>query len=529
MKKKSREEQLKLLSKGALIFGGITVLLVILYYVIVVAKGYYHSDCTDTIMWAQAAWDAKALMNPDFGYACLLPFGGQLLMLPFVALFGVGMKAQIIGMTLFCLIFSAAVIWLFRVFDWNWSWVAVATSAVLLLCSSSEKMREIFWGHIIYYSLGLLFLFVGLALVLRLLESEKICWKRLSVFFIWTSLCSMNGVQSLTIYGLPLLAAMVAERFFDFKKSFSWKENKSRYTAIIAMILAFAVGSLLGTLANGSIVAGYAEGYSGFSDMSEWMDNLMCILPEFFSLIGVEPTYEMLLYSKDGILNLLKVIFGLVLCIVPIIMAILYKKFESLSYRLMIWVHFALAALIGLGWIVGELNSANWRLIPVVISSVILCVLFVHWIFYQTNCKRLLLVIVLPTLLVLSNVGMELVSMERQTATNRGLQELAEFLEEENLEYGYATFWYANIITMMSDSKVEVRNISLGQEGYEIRTYQSNVEWYDKQNGYKEFFVIMTEREYQEFYMNPECPYPVADEELEYNGYHILIYAMNIF
>jgi hypothetical protein len=529
MKKRSRAEQAKWICKGGMLLGSGVILLFVLYYVIVVAKGYYHSDCTDTIMWAQAAWDAKALMNPDFKYACLLPFGGQLLMIPFVAMFGVSMKAQIIGMTLFCLLFSAAIIWLFRMLNWSYSWSAVALSAILLMCSSSEKMREIFWGHIIYYSLGLLFLFVGLALVLKILRSNEISWKRLGVFFIWTALCSMNGIQALTIYALPLLAAIIAERFFDFKTSFSWNENKSRYISIITMILAIVVGILCGKLANGEIVAGYAEGYSGFSDPSEWVNNALTIAPEYLNLIGVDTDTEMLLYSKNGILNLLRIIFGLILFVVPIIMAILYKKFEQLSYRILIWVHFALTTLIGLGWIVGTLNSANWRLIPAVVSSVILCIVFVHWIFYHTDCKRVLLIIVLPMLLVLGGVSVELVSMEKGTVTNRKLQELAQCLEDNGLEYGYATFWYSNIITLMSDSEVEVRTISLTDTGYEIRNYQTNIQWYTKRNGYKEYFVIMTGNEYQDYYLNPECEYPEAKEVIEYNGYYVLVYGENLF
>ena len=37
-----------------------------------------------------------------------------------------------------------------------------------MLLSASKKLREIFWGHTIYYSLGILFLFFGLALLFRL-------------------------------------------------------------------------------------------------------------------------------------------------------------------------------------------------------------------------------------------------------------------------------------------------------------------------------------------------------------------------
>ena len=114
----------------------------ILYYVIFFAKGYYHSDCTDTILWAQASYDAKALMNPEFAYAGLLPFGGQLLMLPFVALFGVGMKAQIAGMVVFSVLFVWAVVFVCKSIGFDSKWISVMVLSVLFMVSVSEKMRK---------------------------------------------------------------------------------------------------------------------------------------------------------------------------------------------------------------------------------------------------------------------------------------------------------------------------------------------------------------------------------------------------
>ena len=46
------------------------------------------------------------MFNPDFGYAALLPFGGTTVMIPLVAIFGVGMTAQHIGMAIFALFIS---------------------------------------------------------------------------------------------------------------------------------------------------------------------------------------------------------------------------------------------------------------------------------------------------------------------------------------------------------------------------------------------------------------------------------------
>lgn len=53
---------------------------------------------------------------------------------------------------------------------------------------------------------------VGLGLLLRVLncENQKEIY---DITLIWTVLCSMNGIQALTIYGLPVLAAFMANIF----------------------------------------------------------------------------------------------------------------------------------------------------------------------------------------------------------------------------------------------------------------------------------------------------------------------------
>ena len=73
---------------------------VVVYYILGPAEGYFHSDCTDTLLWAQASYDSGKLISDNFKYAALLPFGGNLLMLPFIPIFGVSMTTHNIGMVL---------------------------------------------------------------------------------------------------------------------------------------------------------------------------------------------------------------------------------------------------------------------------------------------------------------------------------------------------------------------------------------------------------------------------------------------
>jgi hypothetical protein len=113
-----------------MLLSGLFATALVLYFIIFVSKGYYHADCTDTILWAEAVLDGGALMNEDFYYACLLPFGGHLLMVPFVAMFGVSMKAQIIGMSIFAVLFA---VW---TFTGKWPWLYQPYNSYILQAQS---------------------------------------------------------------------------------------------------------------------------------------------------------------------------------------------------------------------------------------------------------------------------------------------------------------------------------------------------------------------------------------------------------
>ena len=80
----------------------------VIYYIIYPSAAYLHADCTDTILWAKASYDGKAMFNEDFGYAAMLPFGGTTLMIPLIGIFGLSMTTQHIGMILFSVLFFAS-------------------------------------------------------------------------------------------------------------------------------------------------------------------------------------------------------------------------------------------------------------------------------------------------------------------------------------------------------------------------------------------------------------------------------------
>lgn len=532
---------------------GIMTFGIVLYYVVEIAKGYYHSDCTDTIMWAQAACDAGGLVNEDFGYAGLLPLGGQLFMMPFVALWGVGLKAQIAGMTIFYICFCAALIIICRAMKFGWGWTGTTFSAVLMFVSSSEKLREIFWEHIIYYSQSVLGIIVGVALALLCLnnwddDTDEVTSERkktreniqienkrffktvlyVALLTLWTVIFTANGAQMTIMYAMPLVGAILLERYFDINKKLLTRSNKRYYLLAGIVIAASLAGLLIGIFIKGDIKVSYADAYSSFSRMSDWSNNALKFFTEYFSLLGVDTNTSIIMYSNKGIVILLRILAGCVLMAVPVIMAFLYRKFEQISYRYMIIVYHITAVVIVAGWIFGRLNAANWRLSPLVAMSAILCVMFAKWIVERKKYMRFSIFVLVPLLAMIIVTASSIFTLDKSTEKNKELNYAIEVIENNGLEYGYATFWNANIMTLLSDSKVKVRNVILSEDGVVKTTYQSNSNWYENAPEYERYFLMMTESEYNKYYdggSSIEKPYYVIAS----GGYIILVYNHRIF
>ena len=48
----------------------------------------FQADICDTLLWAENAYKSGRLLSPAYYYPYVIPFGGQLLMLPFIPVFG---------------------------------------------------------------------------------------------------------------------------------------------------------------------------------------------------------------------------------------------------------------------------------------------------------------------------------------------------------------------------------------------------------------------------------------------------------
>lgn len=491
----------------------------VVYYITIGFKSEFHADCTDTIMWANASHESGHVYDKNFSYACFLPFGINLIMQPLISIFGLSLKAHIIGMLGYLILLVVFFCLMLKEMHWNIRSICFAGSVMLAVTVSSQKLREIFWQHTIYYSLGLLFIVIGLYLYFRLLnlsnkrqslDPKDKKSQRLFLHFLITFVClavfimftATDGISALSIFAIPFIAAIFAEAFAnDSNKIFSLKTLKTFASAAI-----FGVMILLGIKLNerwvGDMIAGYQEAYSAYSGMSTWIEHIQNLPLAWMRLFGVEDMSGQPLFEKKSILNLLRIAASIILAVMPIIATCYYSKIKkakgSQALRIWIWIHWASSAIVLVGYICGLLSTADWRLTPVIGTSLMLSIIFVHYIAVsKISSGRIIALISIPVILVAILNIQGLINLSKKDYKKENyLFGLTELIEDAGLSYGYASFWNANAITLISDSEVKVRDVNISEYGVSKRLYQSSSEWYKDQPGQDEYFLLLTSYEY---------------------------------
>ncbi|MBR5348121.1 MAG: hypothetical protein IK125_02690 [Lachnospiraceae bacterium] len=503
----------------------------VLFYIFGPGVGYMHSDCTDTILWAQASYDSGKWISPYFYYAAQLPFGGNLLMLPLIPAFGVSVMTHNLGMMFFMFLFVASLFLACRAAGLSLPYRLDCIGLALLVISSSEKMWEIFWGHVIYYSLGAMFLFFGFAILIsieRRFREGKLTWASALLALLYFTCITLDGSQMMILVTAPLLGGLFLERFFDTESKLNCRENKTFVFLAGLLMLASLFGLiwLFGIL--NARTAGYADAYSVWSNMNEWSQHLLDLPNAWFRLFGLEIYERVPMFGIASVGYMLRLLTALVIAILPIGLLIRYKHIKDRPLKIFLWSHLILSAAIVFAFVFGLLYTANWRLAPIIASGLVLLIMTIGYeIKNRGIAQRLVLLATVPLVLTaFLNAGV-ILGKGFYYNRDKAIYQVADFLEEHDLTYGYASFWNSQLLTVYTAEKVKARNVSFSDSGLHHENYQTSTFWFGPQEGVDRYFVLMSSNEYKTW-RNSESGAAVLENKLEIyqnvNGFVIVVF-----
>lgn len=387
-------------------------------------------------------------------------------------------------------------------------WVAL-TGAVLLLPFSETMMTHMQMGNTYMPHVILLFFYLGL--FLRLVQKVAYPrWRRremAAVYLLLSVICGVSGVRYLLAMQCPLAIAALLYLAFSGewkqfrrqfgtdtgKKSFRqvWKSGRAAY---LYCGLLGAGGSLLGYCLNVLWVSrqyvfqtyeatNFIPVYQGI--LAERVQNA---LGSLLMLFGYIPDRGFL--SLRGFITMLSfvAIALLVYCGAKVYRGSCGQKF---------FVALFLAVSLGLNLFVFVFTTST--MVPRYYITTLIFALPVL-AFYMEGREpafdRLAVSLLLACCFLMGTAKVTLSYLSADK--NQGKRAVAAFLEENGYDFGFATYWNANIMTELTDGAVEIANIG-DPEYLEFFKWSSPMRYYEEGYHQGETFLLLTAEQRAEY------------------------------
>ncbi|MBE5894446.1 MAG: hypothetical protein E7285_02125 [Lachnospiraceae bacterium] len=433
-----------------------------------------NTDVLDNLMWAQASVESGKLINLDYTYPYFIPLGGHLLMVPFVKIFGLGIFSARLGMTIFSVVMTIVMVLFFRTFLTKWYLSLVCTGCMLLSMLSTEKIREMFFGHVLHYSLAILLWMLSIILIDYFDKYKKKDEKKTKMIIgLLTIHFWVVGIEGMTVTlfaGIPWIGFIILKFLFS-EKTIS-KYSKWDKKAIICSCIGLILGIVTYKKISYGIVTTYEQGFMEYDLYKNWVKNIELFFSQWvylwLDIFSYNDVYVEIL-SLNGIVYLVKNAMMLMTLLFAISTFFVYHKFEKEIEKKIIISYWVLSLATIYFYVFGKIGVHSWRMLPFWFGTIIVSIMVVKVLVLNKYFVKLKRVAIVVILIMLCNSGLNgLLVLNRNIDTNStwfGEGTMIDILKENNLTEGYVIdYWMGNSITVLTNEEIRVRCVGLSAE-----------------------------------------------------------------
>lgn len=383
-------------------------------------------------------------------------------------------------------------------------WAVVCTSVILLLPFSETVMTHMQMGNTYLSHVIIVLVFFGM--FLRLVDRQDLkkyqLWILTVLYVLLAIICGVSGVRYLLALQCPLVVAALifllqSAKFQQFRHAMN-KENLQ--IMLQSKSILYLWYSLLGMV--GSVV-GYAINVAWVSRQYVFQTydstNFIAVYQGIF-LERVQNTLGSLLmlfgYIPDkGVISLRGIVTIIAFVMIGIVGYCTVKTFKHCTGKKYFTVLFFVVAFAVNTFVFVFTNSTIVPRYYITVWVFVLPVLAIYFAKEEIAFDRMALGLLLAACLFLSTAKtvVSFIGADK----NEDKRPVAEFLVENGYEFGYATYWNANIITELTDGQVEIANV-LEQEELQYFTWSTPMKYYEE--GYHEgkTFLLLTQEQVAE-------------------------------
>lgn len=543
--RENRTRNKELLYSICAILSVLSVILIILVF----SRYYFHSDCAGYLF--QAKEQAKQLkwFPKRFHYTTgVFGFSTSVYMLPFVNIVKNDYLLHEIG-SIIALIVTVSLVWILF-----WHRKKIASIITILLCiPSSFTYKDMMFFQSAYINICTLIVLNLIAakfLFESFQDSKENSMKRInkkmvisaSVYLLVVFFTNYCGIANYVYVELPLLGAIAIVLWSKYGINIKGMLSEHKYIVVVAVTI---IGVVIGKISYDIIC--HAIGFDttigtqqgGIILPESIHDVFWKIFPRLLEDFGVSSTNSLI--SLSTIKTLLGFIFfAVTIFVAPIYMVKHAKEYDEYNQILIYFsmlLNYAVLFIVFLG---GEQEDRYY--LPAMFGAQINNALFIENITrrYRKYLGNILYVLVafFAFSIHVANYGYFIdqhgADFSIKNITKPQVEnQLINLLDEHDLKYGFATFWYAYGNMVASNSRIEIAAYDQGNPLMpyffngnsldNLKYYACSEDLYNPQLHSGRCFVLVGDGE-----SIPEKYYDVCSEQYTMEGITILVYEQNI-
>lgn len=411
--------------------------------------------------------------------------------------------------------------------------ILVIFTSGISLAVTENLYGQISYGLTVMYYFLLLSGFLGtLSQTNKGFNKNNILIFGLLVIIIWS-----NPLRGVVFYLIPLGLALAYYFIQCYKQDAIEFEAKCINQIIVIIIMSVITGVVLNKITLNNIQMNNGVTQLQWISLSEMIQRIPKIISSLLFILGGEPYANRSLLTISGMYDGFRLTIALCfIALVPLSIKKILKTEKNKNLKL-----FTVFTCGAFGIIVFLMISTNIYNGRYLLPAVVLMMVVVYAIRFDLNnnplfdALRILTIVGFITNALVINTGYwatyrvsEALKDDSQAFSN--MNDLAQYLKDNNLNYGYATFWNAGSVTVLSEETVKVRQIYMENGIPQKFKWQSANRWYMPNSTATKTFILLSKLESEglDLKILKDVYKLVPETEINFNDYKIYIFNENI-
>lgn len=515
----------------------ITILLTVVINILFLARYNFEADSAFYVTLAQEQIRTGSLFPEGMFYSTgMFIVTPNLLVIPFLFITdNLVLARQLAILFLWILIYLI----IYRVFVVNGErdiigfFLASSFFSLFYVEASVVSMHFYQGAYVTYIIYQLLFL----ALMNKMITSNTHINKSFLGILLLYGVANLGEIRSLLMWGIPGIIAYVIYIYLKNGQKFSSTkislfDQKILRTLCDGVMLAFivcvVVTKMFGT--------GGSMGGMTVLPARDFGRSLYAIITGIFNLYG--NSYESSLFSSGGIMKFMNFFFAVFINLLLPLFAI--KNIDKLHWESgRFIVVFSLVSsffYLAVTFLTGAAMVEDRYLIPIYNNNVLLFaavgsfVLENHLKKYLSACLCFILLYVFVSNFFYLGCQRDSLLHQKFGTFAQGVEGVTDFLEENGLQYGYATFFNAEEYSVLSDNKVRIRGVVFNEKEIMPYNWLTSSRFYDPDCFTGKTFLMISDAEMQRFFPTGILTLNLGEPVgvLKYKTFSIFVYDYNI-